>query len=173
MIVKAEIINQPYSGEYEERIYDIPSSWNSPDWSWVKFTNGDFTEWCGEFRGYPRAVAISAKYNIVLVLTSDYLFEVDCLTGELKQYDSDPQYQCLTVTPGGDFIIADNYSIEILGPTLKDKKLIKSPIEMDMIKFHNWNDDKLLITCNEFLNWDNQVTLEFNGATFEINVRDK
>lgn len=29
MITKVEIINQPYSGEYKERIYDIPRPWKS------------------------------------------------------------------------------------------------------------------------------------------------
>lgn len=172
MIVKANIINQPYSGDYEEKVYDIHSRWNSQDWTWIKFTNGDFTEWCGHFRGYPRAVAISKKYNKVLVLTSDYLYQVDCLDGALMEYESDPQYQCLTVTPGGEFILADYYTVEVLGKSLKDKKLIKSPIEMDMIKFHKWTNNKLLITCNEFLNWDNQVELELNGKTLEINVKD-
>ncbi len=51
MISKAELINQSYSGQYKEKIYDIPSPWNSQDWTWVKFENDDFDEWCGEFRG--------------------------------------------------------------------------------------------------------------------------
>lgn len=63
MIIEAEIIDQPYSGQYEERIYDISSPWNSQNWTWVKFLNDDFIEWCGEFRGLPRNVAISKKYN--------------------------------------------------------------------------------------------------------------
>lgn len=79
MIIKAEVINQPYSGEYNERIYDISSPWNSQSWAWIKFTNEDLTEWCGNFRGFPRDVAVSKKYNSVLVLTSDYLFKLDCL----------------------------------------------------------------------------------------------
>ncbi|MFB3165508.1 hypothetical protein ABLO26_29595 [Neobacillus sp. 179-J 1A1 HS] len=70
----------------------------------------DFNEWCGEFRGPPRDVAVSTKYKIVLVLTSDYLFQVDCESGELTEYESEPQYQCLTVTPSGDFIIAKENS---------------------------------------------------------------
>jgi hypothetical protein len=28
MIIKAELIDQPYSGQFEERIYDIRSPWN-------------------------------------------------------------------------------------------------------------------------------------------------
>lgn len=37
VITKAEIIYQPSSGQYKERIYDITSSWNSQNWTWVKF----------------------------------------------------------------------------------------------------------------------------------------
>ncbi|MEH7347040.1 hypothetical protein V7122_24715 [Bacillus sp. JJ1532] len=47
MIVKVKVINQPLSGEYKERVYDISSPWNSQSWSWIKFTNENSTEWCG------------------------------------------------------------------------------------------------------------------------------
>ena len=40
MICRAEHIEQPYSGEYIEKIYDITSAWNSGNWTWIKF----FTE---------------------------------------------------------------------------------------------------------------------------------
>jgi hypothetical protein len=88
MIVEAEIINQPYSGQFKERIYDIPSRWNSQDWTWVKFTDADFAEWCGEFRGFARGVVVSTKYNSVLVLTSDYLSQLNCNSGDIIEYES-------------------------------------------------------------------------------------
>jgi len=44
MIIKAEIIDQPYSGQYKEKIYDISSQWNSQMWTWVKFFDEDYTE---------------------------------------------------------------------------------------------------------------------------------
>ncbi|MEH7374072.1 MULTISPECIES: hypothetical protein [Neobacillus] len=172
MITKAEIINQPFSGQYKERIYDITSSWNSPNWTWVKFEDEDFNEWCGEFRGSPRDIAVSKKYKTVLVLTSDYLFQVDSDSGELTEYESQPQYQCLTVTPSGDFIIADYYSIEKIESSIKDTIPVKSPIKMDTIKFHGWSKNKLLITCDEFLNWDNQLELELDGDTLEIIIKE-
>lgn len=59
MIIDVNIVNQPLSGEYEEWIYDISSQWNSQKWTWIKFTNDDFYEWCGEFRGEARGVALS------------------------------------------------------------------------------------------------------------------
>ncbi|MEI4771431.1 hypothetical protein WAX74_17530 [Psychrobacillus sp. FJAT-51614] len=172
MITKADIINQPYSGQYKERIYDIPSSWNSPNWTWVKFEDENFNEWCGEFRGSPMGVALSKKHNQVLVLTSDYLFQVDCGNGGLTEYESQPQYYCLTVTPSGDFIIADYYEIEKIGSKLKDKKPLESPIKMDKVEFHSWSNNKLLIKCDEFLNWDNHMELELEGDTLEITIKD-
>jgi hypothetical protein len=41
MVIDADIINQPYSGQYKERVYDNDSPWNSQGWTWVKFTNDD------------------------------------------------------------------------------------------------------------------------------------
>lgn len=171
MIIKAEIIDQPCSGQYKERIYDISSQWNSQNWTWVKFLNEDYSEWCGEFRGLPRNVAISKKYNHVLILTLDYLFELDCHSTELIEYEFQHQYQNLTVTPLGDFLVADYYSIDIIKSSLEDKKPVESPIKMDMIKFGGWSDNKLFITCNEFLNWDNHMELELDSETLEITIK--
>ncbi|MGE8204690.1 tyrosine-type recombinase/integrase [Heyndrickxia sp. NPDC080065] len=126
MIINAEIINQPYSGRYKERIYDVLSPWNSQSWTWVKFENEDFSEWCGEFRGLPWAVALSKKYNNVLVLTSDYLFKIDCVSGEITEYESQPQYHSLTVSPLGDFVITDYYDIEIIKSTLVDENKLSA-----------------------------------------------
>jgi len=42
---------------------------------------------------------------------------------------------------------------------------------MDTIQFHSWSNNKLLITCDEFLNWNNQVELELDGNTLEINLK--
>lgn len=172
MIVKAEIVSQPYSGEYDERIYDIPNPWNSPKWTWVKFQNEDFIDWCGEFRGEHRNVAISEKYNIVLVLTSDYLYKLDRLNGGLINHKYQPQYHNLTVTPDGEIIVADYYSINLLEPTLEGMKEIESPIKMDMIKFHGWLNKKLLISCDVFLNWSKHAELELDGETLEITIKN-
>lgn len=84
MIIKADIITQPSSGQYKERIYDIPSTWNSHDWTWVKFLNED---------------------------------------------------------------------------------------NMDSIKFICWANNKLLITCDEFLNCSNHMGLELDDKTFELTIK--
>lgn len=137
MIDKAEIINQPYPGEFKERIYDHQSPWNSQSWTWIKFLNEDFSEWCGEFRGQPKHVAISRKYNVVLVLTSDYLFQLDRDNGDIMEIEDRPQYKELTSTPSGNFILADLYNIEFIESTIKNKKMIESPVKMDIRELRN------------------------------------
>src|SRR5690625_2425313 len=135
MIIKAEIITQPYSGEFKEKIYDIPSSWNSQDWTWIKFTNDDLSEWCGNFRGFPREVAVSNKHSCVLVLSSDYLFKFDCASGKLTEYESQPQYRSLTISSLGDFIIADYHDIAIIIFILSVIYIFYNIITMILIKY--------------------------------------
>jgi len=171
MIEEAKIIDQPYSGEFEERIYDNESVWNSPNWSWIKFVNDDYTEWCGQFRGSPRQVALSKKYNTVLVLTSDYLFQLNRLSGNLTEIESMPLHHNLTVAPNGEYLIADYYRIEKIQNSISLKMEIKSPIPMDTIEFGGWNDDKLIITCREFENWDRHLTMEYDCNTDKIAVK--
>lgn len=171
MIISANIINQPFSGQYMERIYDISSPWNSTEWTWVKFVNDDFNEWCGEFRGLARDVALSKKNNLILILTSDYLYKLDVIHGGLIEYISQPQYQSLTVTPLGDFLVADDYHIYTFETSLNEEKSLSSPIEMDNIKFHYWTNRTLSISCEEFLNCDKHVDLELDCETLKICVK--
>ncbi len=172
MIIEAEIISQPYSGEYTERIYDNESAWNSQSWTFIKFTNDDYSEWCGQFRGFPRQVGVSKFRDIVLVLTSDYLFQLDRKTGDLKELEDQPQCQNLTTTPNGDFILADYYSFEKVTTSIKQRELIESPIQMDIIEFKKWDNEKLEFTCDEFLNWDRHLTMTYNSETNKIEIKN-
>lgn len=86
MICDLSHIEQPYSGEYEEKIYDINSSWNSGDWSWILFEKEDGHCFCGEFRGKYRGAVLSEKLAVIIVLTSDYLFILDLGTAKLLDY---------------------------------------------------------------------------------------
>ncbi len=172
MVIEAEIISQPYSGEYTEKIYDNESAWNSQSWTFIKFTNDDYSEWCGQFRGFPRQVAISTFKNIILVLTSDYLYQLDRETGTLIDLEDQPQYQNLTTTPNGDFILADYYNFEKVSTTIKQKTSIESPIQMDMIEFKKWNNSKLEFTCDEFLNWDRHLTMTYDSETNKIEIKN-
>ncbi|MFA9187824.1 hypothetical protein AAGV33_06845 [Flavobacterium sp. FBOR7N2.3] len=172
MIIKAEIISQPYSGEYSERIYDNESAWNSQSWTFIKFVEEDYSEWCGQFRGFPKQVAISTPKNIVLILTSDYLYQLDRETGNLTDLENKPQYQNLTVAPNGDFILADYYNFEKITTNIKQKISIESPIQMDMIEFKNWDKSKLEFTCDEFLNWDRHLIMTYDSVTNRIQIKN-
>lgn len=173
MIIEAEIIKQPYSGEFEERIYDNESPWNSQHWTFVKFKEDNANDWCGQFRGAPRKVSISTIYGKGLVLTTDYLYEIDLKTGDMLKLEDQPQYQNLTTAPDGSFIIADNYNVERITSDIEDKEQIKSPIEMDMIEFKEWKDDMLEFTCDEFLNWDRHLVMIYDNEFNEIMIKNK
>lgn len=171
MIIEAEIISQPYSGEYRERIYDNKSSWNSQNWTFIKFINNDYSEWCGQFRGFPSQVAISKAKNIILVLTSDYLYQLDRETVNLTDLEEQTEYLHLTVTPNGDFILADYHNLEKITISIKDKELIESPIQMDLIEFKNWQNSKFEFTCEEFLKWDGHLIMIYDYQTNKIEIK--
>lgn len=172
MILHATLIKEPASGKYMERIYDIPSPWNSGDWTWVKFVNDDQAEWCGNFRGFPIEVAISEPHQVVLVLTSDYLFKLDVGTGDLLDSFPEPDYRSLTVSPSGEFIAADDYHIDLLHPNFQDITPIRIPVEVDMLMFKGWQGKKLSISCAEFLNINQAMELELDSETYEIVLKD-
>jgi len=171
MIIKGEIISQPNSGEFPERIYDNNSPWNSNNWTCVKFTENNYSEWCGQFRGFPRQVSVSEKHNICLVLTSDYLFQLNLLTGNLMKFEDQPQYYNLSVSPNGDFIISDSFQIEKIGNDINKKELIISPIQMDFIKFNGWQNNIMEFTCDEFLNWNKHLVMEYDSNRNDIKIK--
>ncbi|WP_285008793.1 hypothetical protein [Pedobacter faecalis] len=170
MIIDAQIISQPYSGEFSEKIYDNESPWNSQSWSYIKFINDDYSEWCGQFRGFPRQVAISTINNIILVLTSDYLFQLTRDLANQTEIEDQPQYHSLASSPKGDFIIADYYHIEKISTSISNKKRIDCDIEMDMIQFKQWNNSKLEFTCDEFLNWERHLVMAYDCNTDKIEI---
>jgi|JI8StandDraft_2_1071088.scaffolds.fasta_scaffold168741_1 hypothetical protein len=173
MIIQVEIINQPYSGEFTERIYDNNNEWNSQSWTFIKFINDDYSEWCGHFRGFPIQVAISTAKNIVLILTSDYLYQLDRETGNLTELEEQQlEFQNLTITPNDNFILADCYNFYKITTSIKQKTPIISPIQMDMIKFKNWDNLKLEFTCDEFLNWNRHLTMTYDSETDKIEIKN-
>lgn len=172
MVIQAKIISQPYSGEYIERIYDNKSEWNSQSWTFIKFTNDDYSEWCGQFRGGPKQVAISTPKNIILILTSDYLYQLDTETGNLTDLEDQHQYQNLTVAPNGDFILADYYEVQKITTNIRRKESIESPISMDFIKFKKWTNSELEFSCDEFLNWDRHLTMLYDCQTNKIKIKN-
>lgn len=171
MIIKVEIISQPYSGEFKERIYDIESPWNSQNWSFIKFTEDDYTDWCGQFRGFPLNAQVSLKNKLALILTSDYLFELDVETSDVIDFEDRPQYKSLSLTPNDDFLIADYMNVEKITSNIKEKRLIESPLEMDFSVFKNWSNNILEFTCDQFTQWDKHYLMEYNDSTETINIK--
>lgn len=167
MIIEAKIITQPISGKYIERIYDNESVWDSPNWTYIKFTNNDYSDWCGVFRGSPIDVVISEFRKMIIVLTSDYLYHVDLEDGKLKEIENHLQYINLTLAPNGDFIISDFNYIERFTTSIKYKEQIISPFLMDCIKFENWESSKLEFTCFMIENNSRILTMIYDA---ELNL---
>ena len=167
MIISAKYIEQPYDGEYREKIYDIESVWNSSDWIWIKFTD-ESGEWCGEFRGKYRGVSVSNKLGVVVVLTSDHMYMLDINSAEVIGYLSQPMYVGITTSPLEDILITDGYSLEIFTANKIDaRKNITTPINPDSLEFIEWNGNILKMTCYEFLNWENEVELFLDSSSMQ------
>jgi hypothetical protein len=168
MIDKAEIVSQPFSGQYEERIYNYESENNSQSWTFVKFYNEDFSEWIGHFRGFPKQIAVSKVHNLILVLTSDYLYELDKETGNLLELEIQTLYQNLTLAPNGSFLLVDYSSFTKVTTSIKNEENILSPIKMDNIQLIKWENRKLQFTCEEYLKWERSLTMAYDCDTNNI-----
>lgn len=170
MIINAEIISRPDSGEYMERIYDVESAWNSQSWTFVRFTDENYEQWCGQFLGERKRVAISEISKRVLILTSDYLFSIDLNNGDLIEFDNSPGYINLIAINDGNFLVSDYYNITKILDKLSNTKHIESPIQMDVIKFELWDGNFLNFSCDEFLHWDRHLKMRYNSETDEVKI---
>lgn len=167
MIIEAEHIPQPHDGEYREKIYDIKNAWNSRDWTWIKFID-ESGEWCGEFRGAYKGVAVSQKLGIVVILTSDHMYVLDINSAELIEFLSQPTYVGITASPLGDIFVTDGYNFEIFTTNkIKDIERINTPICPDSLEFVEWNGNILKMTCYEFLYWENFLELSFDSTSMQ------
>ncbi|GGG01987.1 hypothetical protein [Pontibacter amylolyticus] len=171
MITNAEIINQPYAGEFEERVYDNDNSWNSQSWTWIKFTENSQYEWVGQFRGAPIGVGISTIHSQMLIVTSDYLFLLNQGSGQLLEFKENNGYNALTVSPKGDFIIGNYFNIDKIGKSLQNIRTIEGPIGMDRIEFKKWEGNKLNFSCDEFANWDRHLDMELDTGEWKIKIK--
>lgn len=106
-----------------------------------------------------------------MVLTSDYLFLLDSKDAQLIESKKNDGYNSLTVAPSGEFVLAYYYYISKIGASLKEIEAIDSPIQMDMIKFQDWEGIKLNFTCDEFLNWDRHLEMELDTKDWKISIK--
>ena len=166
MIISAEHIEQPYDGEYFEKIYDIKSVWNSRDWIWIRFIE-ESGEWCGEFRGSYKGVSISQKLGIVVVLTSDHMYVLDIDSAELIEYLSQPAYVGITASPLGDIFVTSGYNFAMFTTKkINDIKRIEIPVSPDSLEFIEWKEDILKMSCYKLLEWD-EVELFFDCKSMQ------
>lgn len=171
MLLNIEHISQPYSGEYEEKIYDIESCWNSSEWTWIRFEE-DSSVWCGEFRGKYIGAAYSEVKEIIVVVTSDYMYLLDTNTKEV--IESERNFECsdITCTPLGDILLSSGYGLEILnGRTISSAETIILPVNADSLKFARYQENILEMNCYEFCNWSNNITLFLDCKTMSITVK--
>ncbi|GHC65405.1 hypothetical protein [Ulvibacter litoralis] len=169
--MKAEIINQPYSGEFEERIYDVESVWNSQSWTWVKFTDENGIEKVGQFRGFPKEVKVSKQKSEIVVLTSDCVFRLNTTELNVIEAENQVDYGNLEVSPNGTFIFSEFSDIYKLEKSLADMQIIKSPFEMDMIEFKKWNGDILEFECDEMGRWERHEIMELDTSEWTIRIK--
>lgn len=168
MLCKMTHIEQPFSGEYEEKIYDIESTWNSSDWTWLKFEERN-SVWCGEFRGKYRGAVLSEKIGIIVVLTSDYMYVLDLETKEILEYEQQPAYVEITCTPLDDILLSDGYELEIFrGKEIASIDSIVLPVHADSLRFVAYDGKILKMTCEELCNWENQITLLLDCDSLEV-----
>lgn len=168
--METEIIAQPISGKFEERIYDNSSAWNSQDWTWVKFTDDNLKVTVGQFRGSPKNVKFSENRNEIIVLTSDYAYRLSAKNLDLIEYREQTGYQDLELSPNGIFLFHNFYEIEKMGKGLNDMEEIKSPFQMDCIQFLNWKGNNLQFSCDEFTNWERQENMILDTNSWEIKI---
>ncbi|MEF3077756.1 hypothetical protein [Winogradskyella poriferorum] len=169
--MKAEIINQPYSGKFEERIYDVECVWNSQSWTCIKFTDESGITKVGQFRGFPKDVKVSKQKNEIFVLTSDCAFRLDSLELNVIESEKQADYGNLEVTPNGTFILSEYSDIYKLENSLSDMQIIKSPFEMDMIEFKSWNGNILEFECTEIANYERNELMELNTNDWTIKIK--
>ncbi|WP_195987575.1 hypothetical protein [Clostridium sp. D53t1_180928_C8] len=169
MIIGAEIIGQPYSGEYKEVIYDIPCiHWKSEYWGWVRFTNQDYSEWCGDFRGKILGVEMSKRFNSILILTTDCLFVLDKTTGELIDNNVRPEYEQLTLSPLEEYILVSYGEILIIKDSTNDLVKVNIPSNVYSVKFLEWQGHNLILKFEDCNGIDMYSNVSLDSKTYEI-----
>ena len=170
MIIYIENIDAPNSGEYEEIVYDIQTLWRSQEWTWLKFMNDEYYEWCCEFRGDYRGHGISNRDDVIYVLTSNYLYLLKLDDGSMIKYIDRPEYRNLTVAPDGTCVVANDYHLSIVNNNGIETETIETPIPLDTVSFTEWKENNMIMYATEFLNWDNFVTLKLISPNFDVEI---
>lgn len=166
-------IAQPISGEFEEKIYDFDSPWKSSDWSWIKF-EAEKSVWCGEFRGRFRGAVFSKKFGVIVVLTSDAMYVLNEETREVIELDKAPTFINLTVTPLGDILVNDGYSLSVFrGREMSSLEELSLPIEVESLEFLEYKGDSLRMRGEEMYGGGQKYTLFLDFHNFKVSREEE
>lgn len=171
-IIRAEKIYES-SGE-PIRFYGDENMLESRCFTLIKFIENNARHWNAIFYGKYGKIAVSKPHDIILILTTHYLFQLDKKTGDIMEWEENLQYANLTLTPKGDFLIAglfDNY-IEKITSNIKSKEIIKSPIRYENINFQDWDKENLNIKCGGYYKGYPVATMIYNNDTNKIELID-
>lgn len=169
MIINLEIINQPYSGEYKEIIFDGPKDApKSKYWSWIKFINEKSLSWCGIFRGSIIGVEISTVFNNILVVTDSFLYMLDKKTGKLLEVIENEEYTQITLSPFGEYILATSSDIVVITNSINKLIHIEFSKTLFCMKFLKWEGYMLHIECEDYMNSYEIRTLLLNSKTYQL-----
>lgn len=169
MIISIEIINQPYSGEYKEIIFDGPKgSPRSEYWSWVKFIDEKYLSWCGVFRGNIVGVETSTVFNNILVVTDSFLYMIDKKTGKLLEIRENTDYIQITLSPFGEYILATSSDIVAITHSIDRLIYIEFSKTLFFMKFLKWEGYMLHIECEDCINSHEVKTLLLNSKTYQL-----
>lgn len=151
MITEAIHMDQPISGTYEERIFDKESSWNSSEWTWIRFLE-DSKYWCGEFRGKYIGHTVSQKIGIAIILTSDYGYVLDVSSSEIiDSFNNHANYNGIILTTDENILVTNGYEIiRFTDKTMmKHERLILNK-GLDGIVFLEMKDNVLKISAYDY-----------------------
>ena len=152
--MKAEFIYQPISGQYEEKIFDLNTERKSHNWSWIKFTKKDGTEWIGVFRGEKEKIAIAEKINQTGILTSDGLYILDIEKKETLFFNCKTEFGELAESPTKDkFIVTEFGKIGIIDKNFKIEYL-NLEFGIDNVVFGKYEKKRLKINFEKLPNYE-------------------
>lgn len=166
MIKKAEIIDKPLSGTYEEKIYGNLSD----NWIWIKFTDENYYEWCGQFNGDFVKVDISEHLKITYVATIFGIYLINSENYELIKYIELMGINDTSLSPNGSYLVADGYDIYVLNNQELENQNLNNDFLLDDINFVEWKDQKLIIECLEMFSENSKIVAEYDENSKKVKI---
>ena len=152
-MTKAEKLKAiPNSGEYEEIVFDLPGEWKEEAWNFVKFTQSDGTEWCGEFREKQDSNFLLADLpdkGIACVVSGGHGYIIDIDKKEkIRDINTEIIIDLFADILTNTFYISSWWALIIIDNEWNEIG-IPIPIQCDGIFFKGNNDRKLKLEIEE------------------------